>query len=60
MSDLHNAKALVNTYRTRNVALVSTPAGPVFMGLRNLKPAERKILLAIPKTILQAVLRWQS
>jgi len=59
MSD-QNALALINMYRHRNVAAVRTPSGVVFMGMRNLTQAERRILLQIPQEKLEAALKWQN
>lgn len=56
----HNTAALLDMYRTRNVAAVRTPSGVVFMGVRNLRPAERETLLAIPQCDLEAALRRQK
>lgn len=56
----HNTAALLDMYRARNVAAVRTPSGVVFMGVRNLRPAERKTLLAIPQIDLETALRWQK
>lgn len=55
-----NALALLEMYRFRGVAAVSTPSGVRFMGVRNLKPSEKKTLLAIPQSDLNAALRWQK
>lgn len=59
MSD-QNALALLEMYRFRGVAAVRTPSGVVFMGVRNLKPSEKKSLLTIPQSDLDAALRWQK
>lgn len=56
----HNIIALLEMYRPRNVAAVRTPSGIVFMGARNLKPSEKKALLAIPQSDLDAAIRWQK
>jgi hypothetical protein len=39
---IQNTIALLEWYRPRNVAAVRTPSGIVFMGVRNLKPNEKK------------------
>ena len=56
----HNASAILDIYRARNVAAVKTPSGVVFMGTRNISPQEKKTLLAIPQHELEAALRWQK
>ncbi|WP_227136716.1 hypothetical protein [Kosakonia radicincitans] len=55
-----NALALINMYRDQNVQAVRTPHGIVFMGIRNLTEEQKKVLLAIPQTDLEAALRWQQ
>lgn len=60
MSGIANAKALVEMYRPRGVALVNTPSGPQFMGCRNLTKEQKRVLFDIPKSTLLAVLRWQG
>lgn len=57
---LHNVVALINMYRSKNVAAVRTPSGIVFMGMMNITPAQRKTLLAIPQSELDAAIRWQK
>ncbi len=57
---IQNTIALLEWYRPRNVAAVRTPSGIVFMGARNLKPSEKKALLAIPQSELDAAIRWQK
>jgi len=57
---IQNTIALLAMYRPRNVAAVRTPSGIVFMGARNLKPSEKKALLAIPQSELDAAIRWQK
>ncbi|STQ10932.1 Uncharacterised protein [Enterobacter cloacae] len=44
----HNTLALLNWYRSKHVAAVKTPAGIVFMGMRNITAEQRRTLLAIP------------
>ncbi len=56
----HNTLTMLDMYRSKNVTAVRTPAGVVFMGIRNLTPAEKKTLLAIPQADLEAALRWQQ
>ncbi|MBC1185568.1 hypothetical protein HII27_07530 [Kluyvera sp. SCKS090646] len=56
----HNTLALLNWYRSKNVAAVMTPAGIVFMGMRNITAQQRETLLAIPQTELESALRWQQ
>lgn len=56
----HNVVALLNMYREKNVAAVRTPSGVVFMGMRNITTAQRKILLAISQSDLDAAIRWQK
>lgn len=56
----HNTLALLNWYRIKNVAAVRTPAGIVFMGMRNITAQQRETLLAIPQTELSSALRWQQ
>lgn len=53
----HNTLALLNWYRSKHVAAVKTPAGVVFMGMRNITADQRRMLLAIPQADLQAALR---
>ncbi|WP_370426125.1 hypothetical protein AB9Q52_011130 [Pantoea vagans] len=55
-----NTLALLNMYRVKNVAAVRTQSGIVFMGMRNITPAQRKTLLEIPQSDLDAALRWQK
>lgn len=55
-----NTLALLNWYRSKNVAAVKTPAGIVFMGMRNITADQRKTLLAITQADLQAALRIQQ
>ncbi|AVF34270.1 hypothetical protein BV494_04690 [Rahnella sikkimica] len=57
---IQNTIALLEMYSHRNVAAVRTPSGIVFMGARNLKPNEKKTLLAIPQSELDAAIRWQK
>ncbi|PKE30983.1 hypothetical protein CWS43_09900 [Rahnella sp. AA] len=57
---IQNTIALLEWYRPRNVAAVRTPSGIVFMGARNLKPNEKKTLLEIPQSELDAAIRWQK
>lgn len=57
---IQNTIALLEMHRLRNVAAVRTPSGIVFMGTRNLKPYEKKALLAIPQSELDAAIRWQK
>lgn len=56
----HNTLALLNWYRSKNVAAVRTPAGIVFMGMRNITAQQRETLLAIPQSELASALRWQQ
>lgn len=56
----HNTLALLNWYRSKNVAAVRTPAGIVFMGMRNITAKQRETLLAITQTELESALRWQQ
>lgn len=55
-----NTFSLLQMYRYRGVHAVRTPSGIVFMGCRNLKPSEKKTLLAIPQSELDAAIRWQK
>ncbi|WP_313471238.1 hypothetical protein [Atlantibacter hermannii] len=55
-----NTLALLNWYRSKNVAAVKTPAGIVFMGMRNITADQRETLLAITQADLQAALRIQQ
>jgi len=55
-----NTLALLNMYRAKNVAAVRTQSGIVFMGMRNITPSQRKALLEIPQSDLDAALRWQK
>ncbi|VEB97315.1 Uncharacterised protein [Cedecea lapagei] len=57
---VQNTLALLNWYRQKHVQAVRTPSGIVLMGARNLKPEEKKTLLAIPQSDLDAALRWQQ
>ena len=57
---IHNALALLNWYRLKNVAAVKTPSGIVFMGMRNVTADQRRTLLAIPQADLEAALRIQQ
>lgn len=56
----HNTLALLNWYRSKHVAAVKTPAGVVFMGMRNITSYQRRTLLAIPQSDLEAALRRQQ
>lgn len=56
----HNTLALLNWYRGKNVTAVRTPAGIVFMGMRNITAQQRETLLAIPQSELQSAMRWQQ
>ncbi|WP_064545078.1 hypothetical protein [Kluyvera georgiana] len=56
----HNTLALINWYRSKNVAAVRTPTGIVFMGMRNITAKQRETLLAIPQAELESALRWQQ
>lgn len=56
----HNTLALLNWYRSKNVAAVRTPAGIVFMGMRNITAQQRETLLAITQAELASALRWQQ
>ncbi len=56
----HNTLALLNWYRSKNVAAVRTPAGIVFMGMRNITSQQRETLLAIPQAELASALRCQQ
>ena len=56
----HNTLVLLNWYRSKNVAAVRTPAGIVFMGMRNITAQQRETLLAIPQAELASALRWQQ
>ena len=55
-----NAMAILEMYRHRNVAAVRTPSGIVFMGTKNLKPSEKKTLLSLSQSDLDAAIRWQK
>lgn len=55
-----NTLALLNMYRAKNVAAVRTQSGIVFMGMRNITLAQRKTLLEISQSDLDAALRWQK
>lgn len=55
-----NTLALLNWYRSKHVAAVKTPAGIVFMGVLNITADQRRTLLAIPQSDLEAALRWQQ
>lgn len=55
-----NTLALLNWYRSMHVAAVRTPAGIIFMGMSNITADQRKSLLAIPQSELEAALRWQK
>lgn len=57
---IQNTAALLSMYMDRNVAAVRTPSGIVFMGMRNLNSPEKKVLLAIPQSELDAAMRWQK
>lgn len=56
----HNTLALLNWYRSKHVAAVKTPTGIVFMGMRNITSDQRRTLLAIPQSDLEAALRRQQ
>ena len=56
----HNTLALLNWYRDKNVTAVRTPAGIVFMGMRNITAQQRETLLAISQSELQSAMRWQQ
>lgn len=56
----HNTLALLNWYKSKHVMAVRTPAGIVFMGMNNLTSSEKKSLLAISQSDLDAALRWQK
>lgn len=56
----HNTLALLNWYRSKHVAAVKTPAGIVFMGMRNVTSDQRRTLLAIPQADLEAALSIQQ
>lgn len=56
----HNTLVLLNWYRSKNVAAVRTPAGIVFMGMRNITPEQKMALLAIPQGELESALRRQQ
>ncbi|MBL5924977.1 hypothetical protein [Enterobacter asburiae] len=56
----HNTLVLINMYREKEVAAVRTPAGIVFMGVKNLTKDELKTLQSIPQAQLDAALRWQE
>lgn len=56
----HNTLALLNWYRSKHVSAVRTPAGIVFMGMQNITPDQRRTLLAIPQSDLEAALRIQQ
>lgn len=56
----NNTLALLNWYRSKNIAAVRTPAGIVFMGMRNITLQQRETLLAIPQAELESALRWQQ
>lgn len=56
----HNTLALLNWYRLKHVAAVKTPAGIVFMGMRNITADQRRTLLALPQSDLEAALRRQQ
>lgn len=55
-----NTIALLDMYRNRDVGAVRTPQGIVFMGVRKLSHSEKKTLLAIPQSELDAAIRWQK
>lgn len=57
---VQNTVALLDMYRARNVAAVRTPSGVVFMGVRNLRPAELKNLTSISQSDREAAMRWQK
>lgn len=56
----HNTLALLNWYRSKHVAAVKTPAGIVFMGMRNITADQRRKLLEIPQSDLESALRRQQ
>ncbi|HFI1947356.1 TPA: hypothetical protein ACPZRO_001364 [Yersinia enterocolitica] len=55
-----NTIALLEMYKRRDIGAVRTPHGIVFMGVRKLSPSEKKTLLAIPQSELDAAIRWQK
>lgn len=55
-----NTAAILSMLQRKNVTAVRTPAGVVFMGVRNLTEGEKKTISAIPQSELQAALRWQK
>jgi hypothetical protein len=57
---IHNTVVLLNWYRSKHVAAVRTPAGIVFMGMRNITRQQRSALLSIPQEELEAALRRQQ
>jgi len=58
--NVQNTIALLEMFRSRNVAAVRTPAGVIFMGVANISTEEKKRLLSIPQMELDAALRWQK
>lgn len=54
-----NALAIINMFRNKGVATVKTPAGIVFYGMGRLSAAEKRTLLNIPQSDLEAALKWQ-
>lgn len=56
----HNTLVLLNWYRSKHVAAVRTPAGIVFMGMRNITPEQKMALLAIPQGELESALGRQQ
>jgi hypothetical protein len=56
-----NTLALLNMYREKGVATVRNQHGQiVFCGMGKLTPSQRKTLLAIPQSDLDAAMRWQQ
>jgi len=58
--NIQNVISTLNHYRHRGVHAVRTPSGVVFMGTRNITPAERQRLLEIPQSYLDKAIRWQK
>ena len=58
---MNNTLALLNMYREKGVATVRNQHGQiVFFGMGKLTPSQRKMLLAIPQSDLDAAMRWQQ